>query len=173
MPRMEGRGCLPVKSYSGSPPATQWYPVQASQTIKAGHRLCLSATSGSVYRASVANTAAVGFAAAAVSTTATQRTTRIPVFVNDGVTIFQGLASHSGATAADWRRWLGDKGNFVTNSGATAFHRLAATSTRKSYKIVGVNPDDIGGKTTTGARLWIQLTPSGSQYGALSSAEVS
>lgn len=158
MPRMDGRGALPVYQQTNAPPLVLHYPIKGATTIALGHRLKLEVT-GSVSRATAAGTAYIGFAAADVLPG--QKT--VPVYVDDGNVVFMAQMENTGATAASWRAWIGRKCTWVTNSGATAYHRVTP-GTRKNVLIVGVHPEDIDTKTTTGARVFVQATASGRQW---------
>mgnify|MGYP001610441327 CR=1 FL=1 len=145
------QGFLPAFTLHGGPPAIQHYAVKASQTIKRGYPLRLATTSpGSLATALAAATGIFGIAAEPITTTATEKTTRVAVWLADPQTIFEGRCTGTGRP----EKWVGKLCDFVLNTSVN--YRVSATAgSYDQLKIVGIHPDDLTG---TGSDKRIRFT---------------
>jgi hypothetical protein len=94
-----------AKTYSGAPPALEWYPAAASQTIVEGDPLTIDTSTGKVSIAvgteGSASATILGVAAGNVTTTSSDEGTEVAVWVANRDTIFIGACDDDSGTLAD------------------------------------------------------------------------
>jgi hypothetical protein len=162
-------GFLPVYTETGAPPVVQSFPVKAGQTIKRGYpvkvymdgTITATAIPGAVMTALATSTSIMGIAAEPVTTTATESTARVLVWVATDNTIFEGKNTGTGRP----EKWIGDRVDFEIQTSSN-FRINEDAGTPKVLKIVGVHPSDISG-TASGKRLWFKIAAAASQYDGL------
>lgn len=130
-------------------------PMRTGKTYYAGQIVCIS-TLGSIYTAAASNTGIYGVLLETKTTTASEKTTKVPVSVFAPGALFAGKTNCSAS-----ERYVGTISDFAIAT--TSRYRLAPnTSTTRTFQVVRMGTETTS--TAAGRRIIVSVIPNSSTY---------